>query len=371
MLWWRSANTAFRLANSSLVTRPLRHHIDHVFDGWWETLLFDFIFTPQATALIDFCQAAEQTHQLYDKAIVMLYDLFNLRRDPYDRLYNEERYVQEMNASVDQKRVMLRWAVGDTILDIGPGGGAMLDLAADTFPASRVIGIDIAENIVRSLKQRRQVEGRRWEIWQGDALQLRKHFAPASIDTILMSSVLHEFYSYIYTSGLRFNLKTIRQALRSAFEVLRPGGRIIIRYGIMTEPKEEKRILRFQWPDALDDLARFAADFKGRQIQYEMLGEREVLMPVNDCMEFLYTWTWGPESYPHEVQEQFGYLTPSEWRQLIAEELGSAAHILHLSSYLQPGYTHALSSKVALFKEDGTPTPLPDSTCLLVIEKQA
>ncbi|MDI5788952.1 hypothetical protein PO124_12605 [Bacillus licheniformis] len=29
---------------------------------------------------------------------------------------------------------------------------------------------------------------------------------------------------------------------------------------------------------------------------------------MNDAMEFLYTYTWGEEAYPHEVQEQFGYL---------------------------------------------------------------
>jgi hypothetical protein len=33
---------------------------------------------------------------------------------------------------------------------------------------------------------------------------------------------------------------------------------------------------------------------------------RIVEMPVNDAMEFLYTYTWRPESYVHEVQGRFG-----------------------------------------------------------------
>lgn len=45
--------------------------------------------------------------------------------------------------------------------------------------------------------------------------------------------------------------------------------------------------------DGLMWLERYAKDFAGRQIQFQRLGEQEVLMPVNDAMEFLYTYTWG------------------------------------------------------------------------------
>ena len=52
-------------------------------------------------------------------------------------------------------------------------------------------------------------------------------------------------------------------------------------------------------------LEQYVREFKGRIIQYEVLADNTVKMPVNDAMEFLYTYTWGEDSFVHEVQEQF------------------------------------------------------------------
>ena len=70
-------------------------------------------------------------------------------------------------------------------------------------------------------------------------------------------------------------------------------GRIIIRDGIMTEPEDAWRRIRFLEADGIEWLIRYASDFKGRVISYERLAEAEVRIPVNDAMEFLYTYTWG------------------------------------------------------------------------------
>ncbi|MMZ66244.1 hypothetical protein D1872_287230 [compost metagenome] len=100
-----------------------------------------------------------------------------------------------------------------------------------------------------------------------------------------------------------------------------------------------------------------------------MLGDDEVELLVNDAMEFLYTYTWGAEAYVHEVQEQFGYLTPSAYRKFIHETLGEEAGILVAEHYLQAGYTEALQERIILTDEKGNPVPLPESTCLWVMEK--
>lgn len=127
---------------------------------------------------------------------------------------------------------------------------------------------------------------------EGDALRLKQYVEPGKVDTVIFSSILHELYSYIETDGRRFNTATVEAALRSAYEVLSPGGRIIIRDGIMTEGDAWRRI-RFLEEDGMAWLARYAADFQGRAIRYEPLSANEVRMPVNDAMEFLYTYTWG------------------------------------------------------------------------------
>jgi hypothetical protein len=128
--------------------------------------------------------------------------------------------------------------------------------------------------------------------------------------------------------------------------VLFKGGRIIIRDGIMTEPVEQKRIIQFLSEDGMEFLERYAGDFKGRQIQYAVTGHNEVIMPVNDAMEFLYTYTWGEKSYVHEVNEQFGYFTPSGFRDFITGLFGDKARITEFRHFLQDGYSIALSPKI-------------------------
>nr|WP_252607219.1 hypothetical protein [Bacillus paralicheniformis] len=91
---------------------------------------------------------------------------------------------------------------------------------------------------------------------------------------------------------------------------------------------------------------------------------------VNDAMEFLYTYTWGEEAYPHEVQEQFGYFTPSEFWRCIEKELGERANILVFEHYVQEGYEEHLNPKIELTDRLGQRVPLPDSTCFIVIEKK-
>ena len=338
-------------------------------DGMADSVYVDFVFSPAAERLIEFCIEAEKM-PLYERAILMLFDLFELRRDAYDRFHNEEAYLSDMNGSADYKQVILDYVTGSRVIDIGPGGGVMLDLFEERLPEAEAIGIDISQNVIEALERKKMLENRRWHVMKGDALDLKRFVAPQSIDTVIFSSILHELYSYIEYEGQQFNPKTIAAALRSAFDVLSPGGRIIIRDGIMSEPEEQMRIIRFRNADGLPWLERYAKDFAGRRISVERLSPFEAKLPINDAMEFLYTYTWGPEAYVHEVQEQFGYFTPTQYAEFIQRTLGERAAILRCDHYLQDGYTEALAPKISLLNERGEPVRLPDSTCLIVIEKK-
>ncbi|WP_406686159.1 class I SAM-dependent methyltransferase [Rossellomorea vietnamensis] len=328
-----------------------------------------FSFSQAGEKLIEFCQEAEKS-PLYDRAIVLLYDLFDFRKDAYDRLNNEQTYLSDMNSSQDFKKKISDYAVGKTMVDIGPGGGVMLDLLTRHHPGASVIGIDIAVNVVEELKRKKQRENALWEVMQGDALKLEDYIGEEGADTIVFSSILHEMFSYIPYEGEKFNHGVIAQTLKSSLKALRPKGRIIIRDGIMTEPGEEKRIIRFKDPRGHAFFKRYVGDFKGRAITYTPTGEDAVLLNINDAMEFLYTYTWGEEAYPHEVQEQFGYFTPSGFREFIQATLGSQAEILVFEHYLQEGYEEHLSRKIELTDESGKPVRLTDSTCFIVIEKK-
>lgn len=349
--------------NPHLMLRPYaKEHLP-------DTVFFQFQFSAAAEKLIEFCMEAEKS-PLYERAVLLLFDLFELRRDAFDRFHNEDTYLSQMNNTADYKAVILEHVIGKKVLDIGPGGGVLLDLLEERMPEVTPIGIDISSNVVEALRQRKQREGRQWEVLQGDALNLEDFVEAGTVGTVIFSSILHELYSYVPLDGKKFNHDTVSAALRSAFDVLSVGGAIIIRDGIMTEPTALLRKVRFLEEDGMAWLERYAKDFAGRQLQYQRLGEEEVLMPVNDAMEFLYTYTWGEEAYIHEVQEQFGYFTPTEFASFIEQTLGKQAKIEVFRHYLQEGYTEALRDRVRFMDESGQEVALPDSTCFIVIRKE-
>ncbi len=67
------------------------------------TLEFDFIFSKVATKLIEFCEVAYSSGNLYNKSVILLYDLFGFRKDNYDRFYNEIEYLETMNSTIIHK----------------------------------------------------------------------------------------------------------------------------------------------------------------------------------------------------------------------------------------------------------------------------
>ncbi len=97
-------------------------------------------------------------------------------------------------------------------------------------------------------------------------------------------------------------------------------------------------------------------------------GDDKVKMLVNDAMEFLYTYTWGENSYSLEVREQFGYLTPTEYQKLIKENLPNCK-IIKCTSFLQDGYEENLLNKISIYDDKMNIVKLPNSTCIIVIEK--
>lgn len=331
--------------------------------------LFNFNFSIQARKLIEFCEVAYDSSDLYSKAVFMLYDLFGFRRDKYDRFYNEINYLNTMNLSMKFKAVILDYIVGNTVLDVGPGGGGLLNLIEEKQPNLNVIGIDISQNVIDELNKKKSLEKRHWKVVKGDALNLKNYFKEKDIDTIIFSSIIHELFSYIETDGKKFNHMTIKKALLSAYDVLPSGGRIIIRDGIMTEPVNQYRIIEFNNPDDIKILERYCHDFQGRKIKYEPISNNKVKMLVNDAMEFLYTYTWGENSYPLEVQEQFGYFTLSQYVNFINEIFDNKCKIIECYHFLQDGYAENLLTKISIYDENHNIVDLPDSTCIIVIEK--
>lgn len=339
-------------------------------DAYNDMAYVSFAFSDIGEALINFCVEAEKVDMMHTKASIMLYDFFELRRDDYDRFNNEESYLSDMSSSADDKRVILDYLKGDSVLDIGPGSGVMLDMIEKEADMETVVGVDLSTNVIEELKTKKKNENHTWDVVKGDALKLHESFAPNTFDTVLFSSIIHELFSYVPYQGKKFNYDVIAATLESAYDILKPGGRIIIRDGVMTEEAEERRLIRFKNEEDMKWLLAYTSQFKGRHISYHAISKNEVIMPVNDALEFLYTYTWGEEAFAHEVNEQFAYFTPMGYMDFIWKTFGSRMKFVYMDHYLQKGYTDNLSEKIDFEDLEGNPEVLPDSTCLLVLEKQ-
>ena len=120
----------------------------------------------------------------------------------------------------------------------------------------------------------------------------------------------------------------------------------------------------------------YVAQFEGRPITFRELAPDRVELSAPDAMEFLYTYTWGPASFPYEVRELYGILPYDDYVAALVDWVGgtNVAKIVdipaQLRSYLQPGYRDNLANKIELTDDHDRPATLPDSNCLIVIERR-
>ena len=330
------------------------------------TIKIDFEFSNVCKTLLDFCTTAENSKTLtYEKSITLIFDMFGFRLDQFDRLNNEESYLKTMNeTTTSTKDSILEYVIGNNIVDVGSGGGVLLDKLETKFPTANIVGTDISKSVIDKLHEKAKSENHKWVVKRHNFVDKPM---PVKADTIIFSSILHEIYSYNEFEGTKFNLNSICVALQNAYESLKQGGRIIIRDGIKTD-SDEKLTVTFKTKEGYDFFLNYVHDFQGNlpheysmntihnndTTQYAITGD------INFMREFLYTYTWGQESYAHEVQEQFGYLTLTEFTNFL-ETLG--CKIIVAKEFFEEGYKTHLQDKVSLDKD------YPNSNCIIVAEK--
>ena len=336
------------------------------------TAFVDFKFSPVCEKLIDFCVEAERSGLLtFEKSIIVLYDMFGFRRDAFDRLNNESKYLDTMNnVTTSTKDGIIDYVFGESVLDVGSGGGILLDRLEKKYPDKKIIGTDISANVIETLNLKKSKEGHKWEVFVHNFVE--STFSE-KVGSIIFSSILHEIYSYTEGEKGCFDIDSVKTALKNAYDSLSDNGRIIIRDGVKTDSDSIRRIV-FKDASGLDFFMNYFNDFKGLK---DIPDEKKVIEidkeklsvagDINFIREFMYTYTWGSESYAHEVKEQFGYFTLKEYVTFF-EEIG--AKIILAKEFLEPGYPANLNNYLTLLDEEGNETEYPFSNCIIVVSKQ-
>lgn len=326
-------------------------------------------FTPVCAALINFCVEAERSgFATYQKNIITIFDMFGFRRDIFDRLTNEEDYLNTMNnAKESTKLSILDYIHGDTIVDVGSGGGVLLDEISARYPDKKISGTDVSQSVIEHLNKKIQTENRTYNVFEHNFVHQRL-WTP--VDNIIFSSIMHEIYSYTELNGRKFNMDSVACALFNAYHSLNQGGRVIIRDGVKTDTSRIVSV-RFN-DDNLFELAKnYLKDFTGlAELRNEdghwkdvSVYENIIKADINLIREMLYTITWGPMSYPQEVQEQFGYLTLNEYIELL-KTMGYKVYAAQ--QIVEPGYEEHLKDKVDLLDFNWADIP---TTCIIAAEK--
>ena len=235
---------------------------------------------------------------------------------------------------------------------MGSGSGVLLKAIRDIDPNLDICGVDLNEYSAELCREAG------FDVFHGTLHDVIS--SDEKYDCILFSSVLHEISSYDVTRP--YSLEPIREALADARIGLNPGGRILIRDGVRCPEKKMVRIILRNIEDTVM-ISRFAEEYHAAPVTYRICEDGSIEMDAGTAKEFLYTYTWGPDSWPREVKEKFGIASTEEWRSLILD----AGFRITMQMTASEEYLKYLSQKIILTGE--IEELFEQATVLIIAEK--
>lgn len=265
-------------------------------------------------------------------------------------------YYARMESSLGDKARMLTYVVGETVVDVGCGSGALAAAARDSLGV-QVCGVDPFPHPDAAI-----------DVLAGFADEVHEVVPGAgTVDTVLASSVLHEVFSYGNRCEQVQRWHAVHAALASFYKALRPGGRLIIRDGVHPGKHGEQATMDVHTESRNEAVRQFLKDspFSPRNSDKPLLNLRHLGGTVwagtrSSIMEFAFTHTWGINSYPREVNEFYGLDTVGGYAARVES---TGFHLLHTEAYVQPGYVEHLSGVVEFHFE------FPATNALWVYER--
>lgn len=276
-------------------------------------------------------------------------------------LNQNELYYQRMASSVGDKARLLQHLTGTSVLEIGFGGGELLDILHEE--GYLVYGLDASpvseSKVINKPYGARTVEG--------FADEIKVSFPDTKFDNVILSSVMHEVFSYGNRGAAgKHSLFSFDAVLREIHASLNPGGRILIRDGVLAENWEDKvKLVMLNGDVAGVEEYLELQPFKDRvNLMYQ--GDDTYLGNLESVAAFAYTYTWGPDALLRESQELFGVLTRKEYVTLLQSY---DFRMLTDEEYVQEGYVHALSPLMDIRDMEDNVLPFPSTNAIWVAEK--
>lgn len=288
----------------------------------------------------------------------------------------ESRYFERMAQSMGDKARILNYLpevvagkAAPRVLDVGAGGGefanALVELGYD------VTALDANEDAVNRIRSRFP-KVTTATLLANQATQL----GAGMFDAVICSSILHEVFSYGDTFRGPGHVSSLSRAFDAFHYVLKPGGVLVIRDGVLPENWEDHgsiTLLDGHEPSSVFtylDMCPFANGVAhgdmGNAVSLTWDGEKTFKGNVRSLLEFAYTYTWGLDSYPRETQELYALKTLDEYADFLT---GHGFDVELKESYLQSGYSTHLQTMM-LLDVNGENNAWFDSNALWVARKK-
>lgn len=277
-------------------------------------------------------------------------------------LNQDAHYYELMASSVGDKARLLSFVKGKKVLEIGFGGGEVLDMLHQQ--GYEVYGLDASN--VSTGKVIDKPYGPR--VVEAYADEISQHWADEYFDTIIISSTLHEVFSYGNRDGKhKHSLESLHSTIKGIHDALAPGGRILLRDGVLATDWDTKTKIFMKNGDTQGvknylDLQ----PFKDR-VSLTRTDVDTFIGTLESAAAFAYTYTWGAKALPRESQELFGVLTLAEYSALLST-IGFT--VIHREEYVQQGYIDNLNPKMELTDLEGNPVDFPPTNAIWIGEKQ-
>jgi len=166
------------------------------------------------------------------------------------------------------------------------------------------------------------------------------------------------------------NFAAFHETIDLAVEALAPGGRLLVRDGVMPNRPDDQTMLVAPNMRAVALVERYLELVPFEDLkQVRRFSKNAWTCSRNTAAEILLTVNWGEQSLPRESQERYMLATLDGYADLVVHD--RPLTLLHSESYVQQGYTEHLTIPPNrwMLSEGNATSWFPDTNAIWVFEK--